>query len=216
MDSSTEGAITNITWLVGEQILKKLAGGAIKYLARDSIENMVYEIVQKELSAHKASPAINININLTIENLYLVLEKDNRFNVKDKSIITLAKTNDRPLLPESTVMKPIRTATAIRYGQEGTGTIENNSKHYWEFVGQRGDIINIRITPEGYHSLHPQMHLLDPSGDVVAEGDGWGCPKPILGYKVKIYGTYSICIYGFNGTNGMYRLSLEKEYFGWA
>jgi curved DNA-binding protein CbpA len=103
-------------------------------------------------------------------------------------------------------------AAPIQYGQQVAGTIQNSNGQDWKFTGQAGDIITMSMVQNGAATLKPDMDLRDPSGNVAANGDGWGnAPRPIVNYVLQHSGTYIIHVYGNSGTTGGYMLTLSLK-----
>ena len=106
--------------------------------------------------------------------------------------------------------------TNIQYGQTVSGTIaKSNDYQDWKFTGQAGDVISITMQQDAAASLKPDMDLRDPSGNLAANGDGWGnSPRPIVNYTLKLSGTYTIHVYGNSSTIGGYQLTLAVKSTG--
>ena len=102
----------------------------------------------------------------------------------------------------------------ITYGQERTSTLDiRNDYHDWQFVGNAGDVITLRLLQEGGASGRLRFDLIDPSGEKIAQGDwvGHPCDGPsakLENFRLPFSGTYTVRVTSNCDTVGGYRLIL--------
>jgi len=104
----------------------------------------------------------------------------------------------------------------IAYGQTVTGEIVVTSDYdEWQFTGQAGDMITIRMLQAGGASLPPWLALIDPGGvDLRQECQNVATPTEarIQNYRLEFDGTFRIRASGCYGDSlGGYQLSLARK-----
>lgn len=112
---------------------------------------------------------------------------------------------------------------ALQSGDNVRGGVQNNSPSFtfnnqsvsgapaqtargtqYNFTAQRGETVEISVSPVAGSTLRPTLVLFDPNGRQV----GFDASSSLLRYRVPRSGTYRLLVLGGNNTRGRYTLSM--------
>ncbi len=98
----------------------------------------------------------------------------------------------------------------IIYGGGSSGTIPEDTDHFWNFMGQEGEVISLALSPVGDYDL--VLYLIGPNGlelDFV-DDTGTGSDEVIMNYQLPSAGYYSVGVGEVQFDEANYILTLDN------